>query len=143
MKDHRSDRQAGTTSTTMPATQRVCRVMTALCWLWIFPAGAQEFQFDGSMSRRVLENYLSRDRKSTRLNSSHLGISYAVFCLRTKRLSPLSDGMVGALRAQERNLSFAGMHELRDGWVAYGLEPLAAMRREDRLAGVRIDKRLR
>src|ERR1035441_9585767 len=25
---------------------------------------------------------LSRDRKSTRLNSSHLGISYAVFCLK-------------------------------------------------------------
>src|ERR1039458_1949911 len=24
----------------------------------------------------------SRDRKSTRLNSSHLGISYAVFCLK-------------------------------------------------------------
>src|SRR5262245_65017207 len=24
---------------------------------------------------------ISRDRKSTRLNSSHLGISYAVFCL--------------------------------------------------------------
>src|SRR5205814_8292842 len=24
------------------------------------------------------------DRKSTRLNSSHLGISYAVFCLKTK-----------------------------------------------------------
>src|SRR5258706_10224556 len=27
----------------------------------------------------------SRDRKSTRLNSSHLGISYAVFCLKKKR----------------------------------------------------------
>src|SRR5947199_1228062 len=26
----------------------------------------------------------SRDRKSTRLNSSHLGISYAVFCLNKK-----------------------------------------------------------
>src|SRR5436853_6670871 len=26
------------------------------------------------------------DRKSTRLNSSHLGISYAVFCLKKKRL---------------------------------------------------------
>src|SRR5438045_4838019 len=26
-----------------------------------------------------------RDRKSTRLNSSHLGISYAVFCLKNKR----------------------------------------------------------
>src|SRR5258705_3367778 len=26
------------------------------------------------------------DRKSTRLNSSHLGISYAVFCLKQKRI---------------------------------------------------------
>src|SRR5258705_6931253 len=28
------------------------------------------------------------DRKSTRLNSSHLGISYAVFCLKKKKTSP-------------------------------------------------------
>src|ERR1035438_6986011 len=28
---------------------------------------------------------LSADRKSTRLNSSHLGISYAVFCLKKKK----------------------------------------------------------
>ena len=27
------------------------------------------------------------DRKSTRLNSSHLGISYAVFCLKTKQIT--------------------------------------------------------
>src|SRR5258705_5805048 len=27
------------------------------------------------------------DRKSTRLNSSHLGISYAVFCLKKKKIS--------------------------------------------------------
>src|ERR1035438_10847933 len=33
---------------------------------------------------RVLEK-LSTDRKSTRLNSSHLGISYAVFCLKKKK----------------------------------------------------------
>src|SRR5258705_3343508 len=33
------------------------------------------------------------DRKSTRLNSSHLGISYAVFCLKKKRTgSCLSTG---------------------------------------------------
>src|SRR5947199_3552172 len=34
-----------------------------------------------------------RDRKSTRLNSSHLGISYAVFCLKkkTQRDSLFSD----------------------------------------------------
>src|SRR5256885_4905648 len=30
---------------------------------------------------------LSKDRKSTRLNSSHLVISYAVFCLKNKYLS--------------------------------------------------------
>src|SRR5258705_2975192 len=29
------------------------------------------------------------DRKSTRLNSSHLGISYAVFCLKKKHVSRL------------------------------------------------------
>src|SRR5205814_4918418 len=29
----------------------------------------------------------TRDRKSTRLNSSHLGISYAVFCLKKKTFS--------------------------------------------------------
>src|SRR5947199_5850041 len=28
--------------------------------------------------------WFARDRKSTRLNSSHLGISYAVFCLKKK-----------------------------------------------------------
>src|SRR5262245_63940222 len=31
------------------------------------------------------ENVGKRDRKSTRLNSSHLGISYAVFCLKKKK----------------------------------------------------------
>src|SRR5258705_1687321 len=32
----------------------------------------------------------TRDRKSTRLNSSHLGISYAVFCLKKKKTSHAS-----------------------------------------------------
>src|SRR5690349_23101022 len=30
-------------------------------------------------------DYLKRDRKSTRLNSSHVEISYAVFCLKKKK----------------------------------------------------------
>src|SRR5699024_4416835 len=30
----------------------------------------------------------TQDRKSTRLNSSHVSISYAVFCLKKKRLTP-------------------------------------------------------
>src|SRR5258705_3342411 len=34
---------------------------------------------------RVAE--IERDRKSTRLNSSHLGISYAVFCLKKKNIT--------------------------------------------------------
>src|SRR3712207_7162510 len=35
-----------------------------------------------------VENYIKRlrDRKSTRLNSSHANISYAVFCLKKKKL---------------------------------------------------------
>src|SRR5205814_10719468 len=35
--------------------------------------------------QRVRQLGEERDRKSTRLNSSHLGISYAVFCLKKKK----------------------------------------------------------
>src|SRR5947199_10585689 len=38
------------------------------------------FVGDGGFSMLMAE-----DRKSTRLNSSHLGISYAVFCLKKKK----------------------------------------------------------
>src|SRR5947199_6013633 len=33
----------------------------------------------------IVERAVQLDRKSTRLNSSHLGISYAVFCLKKKK----------------------------------------------------------
>src|SRR3712207_7040469 len=33
---------------------------------------------------------IGKDRKSTRLNSSHANISYAVFCLKKKKQSPIS-----------------------------------------------------
>src|SRR5262245_62620898 len=59
---------------------------------------AQEFGRDGirvnsvspglvrtGMTEKVYENTALADRKSTRLNSSHLGISYAVFCLKKKK----------------------------------------------------------
>src|SRR5689334_23866225 len=36
-------------------------------------------------ARRAREQALDRDRKSTRLNSSHSSISYAVFCLKKKK----------------------------------------------------------
>src|SRR2546426_7095255 len=35
---------------------------------------------------RALGQRLEKDRKSTRLNSSHLVISYAVFCLKKKKI---------------------------------------------------------
>src|SRR5437899_5313615 len=35
--------------------------------------------------REEMQKIIDRDRKSTRLNSSHLGISYAVFCLKKKK----------------------------------------------------------
>src|SRR5438034_8174437 len=36
-------------------------------------------------ARRCARRSVARDRKSTRLNSSHTVISYAVFCLKKKR----------------------------------------------------------
>src|SRR2546426_5143265 len=69
----------------------------------------------------------SRDRKSTRLNSSHLVISYAVFCLKKKKKSGgqtewlsgrqfdtqcrRSPGLPG--RACLRDTSFVSLHHQR------------------------------
>src|SRR5207253_7344800 len=38
----------------------------------------------GAMLGKLLAFFLKADRKSTRLNSSHVAISYAVFCLKKK-----------------------------------------------------------
>src|ERR1039458_10476865 len=43
----------------------------------------QEQEQDGEQAKSG-----APDRKSTRLNSSHLGISYAVFCLKKKNITP-------------------------------------------------------
>src|SRR5947199_3347806 len=40
-----------------------------------------------NIAGKVKTNVPARDRKSTRLNSSHLGISYAVFCLKKKKIN--------------------------------------------------------
>src|SRR5688500_4573775 len=39
----------------------------------------------GRLARAACDKYSTPDRKSTRLNSSHLVISYAVFCLKKKK----------------------------------------------------------
>src|SRR2546430_3567060 len=50
-------------------------------------------QIDGESEGSVAEDYLKAkgflDRKSTRLNSSHSQISYAVFCLKKKKTCAL------------------------------------------------------
>src|SRR5699024_12802333 len=45
---------------------------------------AQPDQFFAQRSHRLDPARHRRDRKSTRLNSSHVSISYAVFCLKKK-----------------------------------------------------------
>src|SRR5690625_6692043 len=46
---------------------------------WIHQLGAETFDDMTNISKDL------RDRKSTRLNSSHVAISYAVFCLKKKK----------------------------------------------------------
>src|SRR2546430_9020809 len=76
-----------------------------------------------------------RDRKSTRLNSSHSQISYAVFCLKKKanQLSRLASADAGVAEPSSRTRPAAGVlsysksgaqlesrqgRALRDSWVA-------------------------
>ncbi|HWX23067.1 MAG TPA: hypothetical protein VN578_24460 [Candidatus Binatia bacterium] len=42
-------------------------LLLAACLLWFFPASSQDFRFDSSISRPVLENYLSRSISFTEL----------------------------------------------------------------------------
>src|SRR6266851_7818802 len=43
------------------------------------------FGWDPDVGKRLINDILREDRKSTRLNSSHITISYAVFCLKKKK----------------------------------------------------------
>src|ERR1039457_519083 len=51
---------------------------------WAYPVNPPDFKLspDDGIPRHVPDSTASIDRKSTRLNSSHLVISYAVFCLK-------------------------------------------------------------
>src|SRR5256885_10165579 len=71
-------------STLFPYTT-LFRSVIAIC---VFDASVQ---LVGSVG--LLNQY--SDRKSTRLNSSHLVISYAVFCLKKKKKTGMNLGPVG------------------------------------------------
>src|SRR3712207_8261390 len=53
-------------------------VASHVSWELLFDREALEAQMDEAIARE-------EDRKSTRLNSSHANISYAVFCLKKKK----------------------------------------------------------
>src|SRR5947199_4737844 len=56
-------------------------------WLWRChaPEPVENANTQGLAGSKNFGQSLRIDRKSTRLNSSHLGISYAVFCLKKKK----------------------------------------------------------
>src|SRR5437667_7604184 len=61
------------------------------------PGGGERTRLAGSAvpgpaARGAVSDHCSADRKSTRLNSSHITISYAVFCLKKKK-SGRKEGM--------------------------------------------------
>src|SRR2546426_6111888 len=55
---------------------------------FVLPLTAQADNYTASWNNAAIRFY--RDRKSTRLNSSHLVISYAVFCLKKKKKKSLT-----------------------------------------------------
>src|SRR5438067_5478841 len=60
------------------AIERADGVMLVEC-------GAIRERVSQELARAVFDAVKSEDRKSTRLNSSHVSISYAVFCLKKKK----------------------------------------------------------
>src|SRR5205814_10009327 len=64
---------------------RDCKKGTRLRVIGEQPAGvARKLRVSNGEAVRIFTGAPIPDRKSTRLNSSHLGISYAVFCLKKK-----------------------------------------------------------
>src|SRR5699024_5239401 len=59
-------------------------VGSSIQWTMDYSADMEDLQLD---NYRVMEG---TDRKSTRLNSSHVSISYAVFCLKKKIIPPIT-----------------------------------------------------
>src|SRR5690625_4945132 len=55
-------------------------------WATRFVGDVKKYHLGNYNINNITKNYCSKlDRKSTRLNSSHVAISYAVFCLKKKK----------------------------------------------------------
>src|SRR5256885_9519739 len=65
------------------------------------PRGIQSVEVGGQLLKALART----DRKSTRLNSSHLVISYAVFCLKKKNTTPDGAHVVAVPSADIHDIS--------------------------------------
>jgi len=67
----------------------------------------EAFEFALNIKKNTLAETSYKDRKSTRLNSSHITISYAVFCLKKKKIIilPLFYNLL-ILRTTTTNISY-------------------------------------
>src|SRR5258708_31964105 len=63
----------------------ILRGVLSIDCLFIVEGKFCPFSVHRSQNMNILESRKLRDRKSTRLNSSHQIISYAVFCLKKKK----------------------------------------------------------
>src|SRR5205807_5380015 len=84
-------------------------------------SGSRRRVFQPETRSKPSSSLTSRDRKSTRLNSSHLVISYAVFCLKQikVRRQPLAQ-VDGRRRFRLSGLTVAWRRSPSlDDWIAY------------------------
>src|SRR5690625_4972990 len=74
----------------LKAVDRVRELQRMLYRMFLFHTAVK--QMKNKETRRALAEFIydikQKDRKSTRLNSSHVAISYAVVCLKKKRRGP-------------------------------------------------------
>src|SRR5690606_39690821 len=78
-------------------TARVAAFFGPITAIWFFAIAASGLYHIASNPEVLLAfnpAHAVRDRKSTRLNSSHVKISYAVFCLKKKRYQKSSNSNV-------------------------------------------------
>src|SRR5436305_9808930 len=66
--------------------------------------GAFRQALAGAAARRPLDRD-RRDRKSTRLNSSHVRISYAVFCLKKKKIDSTANFLKDTTKIAAKTVS--------------------------------------
>src|SRR5437868_13284953 len=74
-------------STLFPYTTLFRSIIDYLPTIGIDDKKSHSSSLDADLVERVRKHFHQVDRKSTRLNSSHVSISYAVFCLKKKRMT--------------------------------------------------------